>query len=961
MPNDETLGVESVQETRIAVSFYGGVALAVYESGVAIELFRLVNAEDEYAELTRYTGKVVTDVITGTSAGGLNGAFLANALVNRGDVLKLLDLWRDEGSLDKLLYDTSVKEPNALLDGVRFADKIFNGLLVKRAEAPGREHLQSRLDLFVTATNLDGSRAAVETPDGITIPTRTHRQVFHFRYKGTDRDDDDSQEINDFATDEDLRRLAIASRASASFPLAFEPVEIERTQMGERASALDANAYHIDGGVLDNKPIALATQAIAERQANKKISRLLFYVEPDPEQVETRVGLGARRTYTPWEVIIKALVSLPSYQSITAALEDIVKHNSQVQDRLRMMNYYEAAAASVRVSSALGSRADTPASQAALIEQDEFVAHPHPADLVIGARREAEAADGEPTPVESLVKAFGAVKFVPSVDRQSALYRSLEDGYLDLRLKDLSPRLFESLERINGQLHSLTQDGVAKAARASAMERLYYIKRVMLDEIDLKYHRRLYRYLIDLLENQYETAATQTYTAAPWRLQLVKLVNGLKDFLYTTTDLLRQHEVSGAQAQTAGIEFLEAKLALLEEELRTQSLTHHGWDEKPLTRLLTELKDVQFLRERLAFVEGTREAVWRRMKNDAMAMLAVLDRHQSHEHRPPAPPLAAENAYEETDVHPASPQPVHASVQPINAFAQPVHAPAQPPSTPAPDVPRAAASAEGTDAHPAASHSASNAEADPTDEVARTRKVILESYWKMRDALDSFFNRDIVLYPIMRNSEMALELRPVRFARISPTDAELFMPNLSPQDKLAGETLAHFGGFLSEKWRGNDLTWGRLDAAEILIRNLFPRELWEEQGKALVRRAQQRILEDMERRGMPIYDPPTERNREHLIGRQDISVIPRLDRINWSLRALLALTAMFSRPLHEIGLAKYLPHGRGPVKTLLRLGIHSSYFIRKRPYLTICVLIITLMLVAFYLALWWTGRAPWPR
>ena len=34
------------------------------------------------------------------------------------------------------------------------------------------------------------------------------------------------------------------------------------------------------------------------------------------------------------------------------------------------------------------------------------------------------------------------------------------------------------------------------------------------------------------------------------------------------------------------------------------------------------------------------------------------------------------------------------------------------------------------------------------------------------------------------------------------------------QRKLGGNALAHFGGFLDENWRLNDILWGRLDTAE---------------------------------------------------------------------------------------------------------------------------------------------------
>ena len=41
-----------------------------------------------------------------------------------------------------------------------------------------------------------------------------------------------------------------------------------------------------------------------------------------------------------------------------------------------------------------------------------------------------------------------------------------------------------------------------------------------------------------------------------------------------------------------------------------------------------------------------------------------------------------------------------------------------------------------------------------------------------------------------------------------------------PEDKLAGVQLGHFAAFLKRSWRANDWMWGRLDAAERLVRLL---------------------------------------------------------------------------------------------------------------------------------------------
>src|SRR5580704_6483429 len=90
-------------EIRFAIVMYGGVSLAVYMNGIAQELLHMVRAtapegdplngqfryrpdeltgtERVYRELGgKLRARFVVDIISGTSAGGINGIFLAKAL-----------------------------------------------------------------------------------------------------------------------------------------------------------------------------------------------------------------------------------------------------------------------------------------------------------------------------------------------------------------------------------------------------------------------------------------------------------------------------------------------------------------------------------------------------------------------------------------------------------------------------------------------------------------------------------------------------------------------------------------------------------------------------------------------------------------------------------------------------------------------------------------------------------------
>ena len=100
---------------------------------------------------------------------------------------------------------------------------------------------------------------------------------------------------------------------------------------------------------------------------------------------------------------------------------------------------------------------------------------------------------------------------------------------------------------------------------------------------------------------------------------------------------------------------------------------------------------------------------------------------------------------------------------------------------------------------------------------------------------------DMFLYPAIEASDLG-ERDPIELVRISPEDAHLI--DVRREDKLAGELLFHFGGFLKREWRANDILWGRLDAAEIISRTVLKAAGVQERETvtSCVRRAQEEIV-----------------------------------------------------------------------------------------------------------------------
>ncbi|HET6392608.1 MAG TPA: patatin-like protein [Blastococcus sp.] len=332
-------------EFRLALVCYGGVSLAVYMHGVTKELHKLVRAsrrfdevrdlaernpfgddetESAYFEALRELARggkrlsVTVDVIAGTSAGGINGVVLGKVLALDGGQDGLRQLWIEEGDLRRLLRGLPVGgvRTRALLAAARL---LRSGLFGKRDEArsPLRGELMSRLlleamggidasstpggtllpphgtlELYVTLTDLHGFEVLVPTgAGGASQRDRQHAQVLRFLAAPGDTGDFGAAATPD---------LAFAARATSSFPGAFAPVRADtfaeecgvppfRDTLSARfvhpydeAEAKAADAWFVDGGVLDNAPFDLVVAAISRKRAETEVLRRLVYIEPDP-------------------------------------------------------------------------------------------------------------------------------------------------------------------------------------------------------------------------------------------------------------------------------------------------------------------------------------------------------------------------------------------------------------------------------------------------------------------------------------------------------------------------------------------------------------------------------------------------------------------------------------------------------------------------------------------------------
>lgn len=377
------------RELRLGLVCYGGSSLAIYMHGVTKEIHRLVKAsvlraagetpstrsEQEYVKLldglvASTDGvdlRVIVDVVAGTSAGGINGIYLAKALAGNRSQEALRQLWFERGDMNELLdfpkkilgiplkfeWKVPFLIPRALrrspIRGQDMTKWLHDALTEMEKGQPSPAGLTSlvpagnQLDLFVTITDFYGYERSIALDWPQWVHEGRHRHALNFHYE--------SGGVDDFS---DNGGLAFAARTTSSFPAVFPPVSLAdvREATGETLDSLRRrcfriyalsgdnpdSTYFVDGGVLDNKPFGWAIDTILERRPSEaEVDRKLLYIEPDPGGRALREGgespdtlhaaLGALTTIPRSEPILDDLLVVQARNEQVARIRDVIETN----------------------------------------------------------------------------------------------------------------------------------------------------------------------------------------------------------------------------------------------------------------------------------------------------------------------------------------------------------------------------------------------------------------------------------------------------------------------------------------------------------------------------------------------------------------------------------------------------------------------------------------------------------
>lgn len=354
------------REVRLGLVLYGGISLALYINGVAQEFYRSVRGSGIYRLVKVLTDSdIVVDVVSGASAGGINGILLAYALSNNKNFKHTTRLWREHAAVQRMFCEPGHNNsiPQSLFDGEGYyqshLERAFTSMDTYVPEdAYEQDTYDSKideLDLFITGTHVAGNKSTIFDDTGHPISLKDHRTIFWLKHRNG-RKLDLSPKSADGSLQTTCADLAKLARITSCFPVAFAPIPISVSGKDPvdvalcRWGQIKADAYFIDGGVLDNKPFTSTIQAIYSRTANRNVDRKLFYVEPSPEQIPQQDGVEAP---TMLETIQAALIGIPRYESISGDLQQITDRNTRLDQYWRLVNALQPADASGRDDTAI--------------------------------------------------------------------------------------------------------------------------------------------------------------------------------------------------------------------------------------------------------------------------------------------------------------------------------------------------------------------------------------------------------------------------------------------------------------------------------------------------------------------------------------------------------------------------------------------------------------------------------
>jgi patatin-related protein len=804
--------------------------------------------------------RFVVDILSGTSAGGINAVYLAKALANDQNLNELKTLWVTEGDIGLLLNDkksvadlhlTNQQPPQSLLNSRRMYFKLLNafqGMEKSRKSVKGfvSPHVEE-LDLFITTTDLEGMLVPLRLSDTVVFERR-HRNVFHFKYAtpeatGTQR--------NDFLEGNDPF-LAFAARCTSSFPFAFEPMRLSdinevldrfpeygnkdaRTKMIDQWQSFFKNYKNplngqqvdvdirsfSDGGILDNKPFSYATDTLMRRDAPLAVDRKLIYIEPSPEHPEDEPPRTDK--YQALENVKAAVLDLPSYETIREDLQRVIDRNELIKRVQRITAAVERDLD--RTDKSIYKRPNIGADEwakldlAGMVERFGIYYIPYrrlrissttdELAKLIARFLDLNAESAQFTAVRHLIHAWRD-QIYPDYHQDDGIrkFKTANQFLIDYDFKYWLRRITFVRNKID-QFYGLfrlpaREDGNGvdereiSAADATTLERLRLLKYHPLKYAELSADRkRKIQQVLVYLKCEFNEIYKNLRVAGRMiqsrpdensdadHRQFAKAIESIKA-------ILKPQDIEHLLG-------LPPREPNIHADDKQSIVTQQGFsqlDDNELTKraknLLFKEKEIQHLNTPDERIEVTPTDLGQKFVEAGEALAAVFEKHVVKEAWERGRGLLVADEIMEPD-----------------------------------------------EKRPEPKSRCKDLVADSPDMAS-----IREYLWRYFSQFDDY---DQISFPILFGNEVG-ETDVVDLLRISPEDAtslineraERYKPK--GRTKLAGTALHHFGAFLDQVWRQNDILWGRLDGAERLITAMLPEPEDKKVRAQLISEAQGAIL-----------------------------------------------------------------------------------------------------------------------
>jgi patatin-related protein len=823
------------KEIRFSVVMYGGVSLAVYMNGVTQELlhmvrstarggwdnkpgtrFRLVAASDAspngynslksteaiYRKLAYELNdsevddvRFIIDVISGTSAGGINGIFLAKALTDDSlDLDTLQSLWIDYGGFDNLLNDKQTRRqahlpaselPKSLLCSDRMYFELLEAFRSMNSDQPsGREPLCREMDLFVTTTDINGRVIPLRLAD-MLVWERRYKQDFHLRFSKRHKRNDFEGKNNPF--------LAFIARCTSSFPFAFEPMQLSKLKELRLTKAwpddvdvndelLDEWEHHFfdnseqvftglnltrpfgDGGYLNNKPFSYAIDMLGRHSAEFPTERKLIYVEPSPEHPEIGTGPGAQaRVPGPIMNSYDALIKLPGYQPIHDDLQRVTERNRLVR---KVAELSAAVTAKIYVSS-----------------ESESAER--------GDRRGVTAVDPRCVGDFSylVLRVYATTDEIASLMTQWFGFTKSSSYYYGLRC-------------IVRAWREATYEGYGDGRRSRDEAAEQYLK--FLDGFDLDFEKRKYLFIREQINMFYccDAPARAKLRAGfnivlndterkDFQQALIALKGPFDDAYEAISDTIQKLEPDPEKSSALVLGPLKVAAEALICAAHEFQCGNRSWSlERDEAADESNAAGINISSRR------TSKSSTRVPESGKSIVEFVLGIQRQAGHKPTPIPAEFDESYAARARRVYSDDPLIGVA--IRQFAAVLSS--------------------------AIISAGANAAELAVNRLAIIKGTLQAPGAKQAVKVVEFFHRragvfDAAIFPMIYNTGVGTaEL--ISIIRVSPDDCTSLFDHPGTQ-KLAGASLAHFGAFLDRSFRTNDILWGRLDGAERIIRALL--------------------------------------------------------------------------------------------------------------------------------------------